>query len=108
MDAVGIDIGASKIVFAWLKREDSKNVEDSKIVEDSKSTPFCVAFNDKERLFGHAAEAQFPVNPKNTIHGRGKKFNKKIYYLILYKFFFCKYFRCHPAIRIAKREFGSG
>ncbi|XP_063709909.1 heat shock 70 kDa protein 1A-like [Culicoides brevitarsis] len=67
---IGIDIGASKIVVAVCREHKAEVILNS---EGSRSTKFCVAFNNKERLFSDAAEGQFSVNPENTIYGRDVK-----------------------------------
>ncbi|XP_063696730.1 heat shock 70 kDa protein 6-like [Culicoides brevitarsis] len=67
---IGIDIGASKIVVAVCRGDKAEVILNS---EGCRSTKFCVAFNNKERLFSDAAEGQFSVNPENTIYGRDVK-----------------------------------
>ncbi|XP_063702396.1 uncharacterized protein LOC134832337 [Culicoides brevitarsis] len=67
---IGIDIGASKIEIAVCYGDTAEIVSKRAF---SESTPFCVAFNANERLFGNQAEDQFTFNPENTIFGRDVK-----------------------------------
>ncbi|XP_063702397.1 heat shock 70 kDa protein 1A-like [Culicoides brevitarsis] len=67
---IGIDIGASKIEIA-VCRGDTAEIVSKRVFRES--TPFCVAFNANERLFGNQAEDQFTFNPENTIFGRDVK-----------------------------------
>ncbi|XP_042411750.1 heat shock 70 kDa protein 18-like [Zingiber officinale] len=61
---IGIDLGTSySCVAVWRNRW-------AEIIPDemgNRTTPSCVAFNDTERLIGHAAKAQASINPTNTI-----------------------------------------
>uniref|UniRef100_A0A336KUI7 CSON014143 protein n=1 Tax=Culicoides sonorensis TaxID=179676 RepID=A0A336KUI7_CULSO len=68
---IGIDIGASKIVVSMCKNDKAEIILNQ---EGGRSSLFCLGFNNKERLFGVAAEGQFTVTPENTIHGRDVKY----------------------------------
>uniref|UniRef100_A0A336MNJ5 CSON004340 protein n=1 Tax=Culicoides sonorensis TaxID=179676 RepID=A0A336MNJ5_CULSO len=68
---IGIDIGASKIVVSICKNDKAEIILNQ---EGGRSSLFCLGFNNKERLFGVAAEGQFTVSPENTIHGRDVKY----------------------------------
>lgn len=65
---IGLDIGSTKLVAATLRNGRAVIAQTS---QQERSEKFCLAFNDKERLF-NAAEFEFIQNPENTIYGRGK------------------------------------
>lgn len=66
---IGLDIGSTKLVAATYQHG---RAEVALTSQQERSKKFCLAFNDKERLFDDAAEFQFIHNPESTIYGRGK------------------------------------
>ena len=67
--AIGIDIGSTKIVLAVCKKE--QNAQIILDHEENRSTPFCVAFTEKQRLISYTAQYQATSNSLNTIFGKG-------------------------------------
>ncbi|EUB54507.1 Heat shock cognate protein [Echinococcus granulosus] len=62
--AIGIDLGTS---FSCVGVFDHGRVEIVANDQGHRTTPSCVAFTDKERLFGGAAMNQMAMNPTNTV-----------------------------------------
>lgn len=73
--AVGIDIGATKIVIAA-----SENGKKPTIVQDgaSRHTVTCVAFKKLGRFLGFEAEIKATAYPENVIFGKGVRCEKYI------------------------------
>uniref|UniRef100_A0A336K7S0 CSON012790 protein n=1 Tax=Culicoides sonorensis TaxID=179676 RepID=A0A336K7S0_CULSO len=69
---LGIDFGGSKILVAYYDLKENK-CEVILNEEDVRSTPCCLAFTTKGRLFFKKAEFQLNTNPENTIFGRDLK-----------------------------------
>ncbi|CDS36416.1 heat shock protein 70 [Echinococcus multilocularis] len=62
--AIGIDLGTS---FSCVGVLEHGRVEIVANDQGHRTTPSCVAFTDKERLFGEAAMNQMVTNPTNTV-----------------------------------------
>ncbi|MED6192835.1 70-kilodalton heat shock protein [Stylosanthes scabra] len=71
--AVGIDLGTTySCVAVW--KDDHQRVEIIHNDQGNRTTPSCVAFTDKQRLIGDAANNQAASNPTNTIFGNSSSF----------------------------------
>jgi heat shock protein 1/8 len=65
--AIGIDLGTTySCVAVWQHDRVEIIVND----QGNRTTPSYVAFTDKERLVGDAAQNQVARNPTNTIFGK--------------------------------------
>ncbi|CDS39786.1 heat shock protein 70b [Echinococcus multilocularis] len=62
--AIGIDLGTSFSCVGVFKHNSVEIVAND---QDHRTTPTCVAFTDRERLFGEAAMYQMGVNHTNTV-----------------------------------------
>ena len=63
-DALGMDVGSYKTVFACMK---NNGIEIVLSESSGKSTPTLVAYTDAERLIGDQANNQIRKNFKNTL-----------------------------------------
>lgn len=64
--AVGIDLGTTYSCVAVCQKGKVEIIANN---YGNRITPSCVAFTDKERLVGEAAETQRGLSPKNTVFG---------------------------------------
>nr|CDS24978.1 heat shock protein 70b [Echinococcus granulosus] len=62
--AIGIDLGTSFSCVGVFKHGSVEIVAND---QGNRTTPSCVAFADRERLFGEAAVNQMAMNPTNTV-----------------------------------------
>ncbi|XP_001599254.1 heat shock cognate 71 kDa protein-like isoform X2 [Nasonia vitripennis] len=89
--SIGIDLGTTNTVIAAWIPETNKDLNSTKssgtvnIIANSKghrTTPSCVAFNEKERLIGTSALSQGQRNSKNTIYSSkrliGREFDNEV------------------------------
>ncbi|KAJ1443180.1 Heat shock protein 70 family [Sesbania bispinosa] len=79
--AIGIDLGTTySCVGVWS--EQHSRVEIIHNDQGNKTTPSFVAFTDKQRLIGGAAENQAAINPENTVFDAkrliGRKFSDAV------------------------------
>nr|CDS24251.1 heat shock protein 70 [Echinococcus granulosus] len=62
--AIGIDLGTSFSCVGVFKHDSVEIVAND---QGNRTTPSCVDFTDRERLFGEAAVNQMAMNPTNTV-----------------------------------------
>jgi molecular chaperone DnaK (HSP70) len=85
--AIGIDLGTTySCVAVWLHDRVEIIVND----QGNRTTPSYVAFTDKERLVGDAANCQVARNPTNSIFGNLPCMLFIPFSFILFPFFYLK------------------